>query len=116
MIGCEPANADDAARSFASGQVEPASEKFTIADGLRATLCPRTLAILRERVDRIALVSEEEIVRSMHVITEHLRTTVEPSGAVGAAPALNRQLVAEELRIGIILSGGNLDPDVLVRK
>lgn len=116
IIGCEPANADDAARSFASGKIEPASDKFTAADGLRATLSPRTLAILRERVDRIALVTEEEIKRSMHQITEHLRCTVEPSGAVAASPALNRQLGAEELRIGIILSGGNLDPDVLARQ
>ena len=116
IIGCEPANADDAARSFASGKIEPASEKFTAADGLRATLSPRTLCILRERVDRISLVTEEEITRSMHLITEHLRSTVEPSGAVAASPALNRQLGAEELRIGIILSGGNLDPDVLARQ
>ena len=116
IIGCEPANADDAARSFASGKIEPASDKFTAADGLRATLSPRTLCILRERVDRIALVTEEEITRSMHLITEHLRSTVEPSGAVAASPALNRQLGAEELRIGIILSGGNLDPDVLARQ
>ena len=115
VIGCEPANADDAARSLASGQIEPGSPKFTIADGLRATLAPRTFAILRERVDRILLATEDEIVHSMRLITEHLRCTVEPSGAVAASPALNRQLGAEELRIGIILSGGNLDPDVMVR-
>ena len=113
VVGCEPANADDAARSFASGRLEPASEKFTIADGLRATLSPRTFAILRERVDRIALVTEQEIIHSMHLITEHLRCTVEPSGAVAASPALHRQLgvESEEIRIGIILSGGNLDPE-----
>jgi threonine dehydratase len=115
VIGCEPANADDAARSLESGNIEPASTAFTIADGLRATLSPRTFNILRERVDRIALVTEEEMIRAMHVITEHLRCTVEPSGAVAAAPALNRQLVGEELRIGIILSGGNVDPDAIAR-
>jgi threonine dehydratase len=111
IVGCEPANADDAARSLASGCIEPASPMFTIADGLRATLSPRTFAILRERVDRIYLVSEEEIVRSMQLITEHLRCTVEPSGAVAASPALHRQIAgdSEDLRIGIILSGGNLD-------
>jgi threonine dehydratase len=49
----------------------------------------------------------------MHLITEHLRSTVEPSGAVAASPALHRQIEGEDLRIGIILSGGNLDPDVL---
>ncbi|HLJ16931.1 MAG TPA: pyridoxal-phosphate dependent enzyme [Bryobacteraceae bacterium] len=113
VIGCEPANADDASRSLASGQLEPGSEKFTIADGLRATLSPRTFAILRERVDRIMLVTEKEIIDSMRLITEHLRITVEPSGAVAAAPALHRQIEGEELRIGIILSGGNLDPDTI---
>jgi len=116
VIGCEPANADDAARSLASGQIEPSSEKFTIADGLRANLSPRTFAILRERVDRILLVTEEEIVQSMRLITEHLRSTVEPSGAVAASPALHRQIEGEDLRIGIILSGGNLDPDAVPGK
>ena len=53
--------------------IEPALDKFTIADGLRATLSPRTFAILRERVDRILLVTEEEIIHTMHLITEHLR-------------------------------------------
>jgi threonine dehydratase len=113
VIGCEPANADDAARSLASGQIEPGSAKYTIADGLRAHLSPRTFSILRERVDRILLVTEEEILQSMRLITEHLRSTVEPSGAVAASPAMHRQIEGEDLRIGIILSGGNLDPDAL---
>ena len=116
VIGCEPANADDAARSLAAGKIEAGSEKFTIADGLRATLAPRTFAILRERVDRILLATEEEIIHSMHLVTEHLRSTVEPSGAVAASPALHRQIEGEELRIGIILSGGNLDPDSIREK
>jgi threonine dehydratase len=113
VIGCEPNNADDAARSLASGKIEPSSIQFTIADGLRATLSPRTFAILRERVDRILLATEQEIVKTMHLLTEHLRITVEPSGAVAAAPALHHQIEGEDLRIGIILSGGNLDPDTV---
>ena len=113
VIGCEPANSDDAARSLASGQLEPGSTKFTIADGLRANLSLRTFAILRERVDRVLLVTEEEIIHSMHLITEHLRCIVEPSGAVAASPALHRQIEGDDLRIGIILSGGNLDPDTV---
>ena len=52
----------------------------------------------------------------MHLITEHLRSTVEPSGAVAASPALHRQIEGEDLRIGIILSGGNLDPDAIPQK
>jgi threonine dehydratase len=115
VIGCEPANADDAARSMESGRIEPAAPSFTIADGLRATLAPRTFNILRERVDRIVLSSEDEIIRAMHLITEHLRSAVEPSGAVSAAPSLHRQLIGEDLKIGIILSGGNADPEVLAR-
>lgn len=114
VIGCEPANADDAARSLAAGRLESGpSDRFTIADGLRANLSPRTFAILRERVDRILLVTEEEIIHSMRLITEHLRCTVEPSGAVAASPALHKQIEGEDLRIGIILSGGNLDADAI---
>lgn len=113
VIGCEPANADDAYRSMASGRLEPASNRVTMADGLRAILSPRTFAILRERVDRILLVHESEIVETMRLITEHLRSAVEPSGAVAASPALHRQIEGEELRIGIILSGGNLDVDAV---
>src|ERR1700688_1827463 len=113
VIGCEPANADDAARSLASGHIEPAAVGTTMADGLRATLAPRTFAILRSLVDRIALVSEAEIVECMQLVAERLRCRVEPSGAVAAAPALHRQLGAEGLRIGIILSGGNVDPEVI---
>jgi threonine dehydratase len=109
VIGCEPQNADDAARSLASGKIEPASAATTVADGLRATLAPRTFAILRERVDRIALVSEEEILRAMETVSSRLQCPVEPSGAVAASPALNRQIAAEGRRIGIILSGGNVD-------
>jgi threo-3-hydroxy-L-aspartate ammonia-lyase len=59
------------------------------------------------------LVTEEEIIQSMHLITEHLRCIVEPSGAVAASPALHRQIEGDDLRIGIILSGGNLDPDTV---
>jgi threonine dehydratase len=113
VVGCEPANADDAARSLASGRIEPAAETTTIADGLRAILAPRTFAILRERVDPIALVTEDEILRSMRLLTEHLKCVVEPSGAVSASPALHRQIGVEGLRVGIIISGGNLDPEVV---
>ena len=113
VIGCEPANADDASRSLASGKIEPAAVTTTIADGLRATLAPRTFAILRARVDRIALVSEDEIVQAMQLIAERLKCRVEPSGAVAASAALHRQLGAEGLKIGVIISGGNLDPEAI---
>ncbi len=110
VIGCEPKNADDAFRSLASGQLEPAAKAVTIADGLRATLCPLTFSILRERVDQIETVSEDEIVNAMRTLWERLKIVVEPSGAVAAAPALLRRLgAAKGARVGIILSGGNVD-------
>ena len=113
VVGCEPRNADDAARSLAAGRIEPAATSKTIADGLRAALAPRTFEILRRLVDQVALVSEEEIVAAMRLLWDRLKMVVEPSGAVAAAPALFRQIGAEGKRVGIILSGGNLDLDSL---
>jgi threonine dehydratase len=110
VIGCEPKNADDAFRSLASGKLEAAAKAETIADGLRATLCPLTFSILRERADQIETVSEDEIVGAMRTLWERLKIVVEPSGAVAAAPALLRRLGASKsARVGIILSGGNVD-------
>src|SRR5271154_163549 len=108
VVGGEPLNADDAYRSLQSGKIEGAAETETMADGLRATLCPLTFSILREYVDEICRVSEEEIVESMRLLWERMKIVVEPSGAVSAAPALGRKLGAGK-RIGIILSGGNVD-------
>lgn len=111
VVGAEPKNADDAYRSLASGNLEPAAKTETIADGLRATLCPLTFSILRERVDKIALVTEEEILAAMRILWERLKLIVEPSGAVSAAIAIHKKIPLEGKRIGIILSGGNLDLD-----
>lgn len=113
VIGCEPRNADDAARSLAAGRLEPAATSRTMADGLRATLSPRTLAILQRTADAIALVTEDEIVAAMRLLWERLKLVVEPSGAVAAAPALFRQIHAEGKKVGIILSGGNVDLNTL---
>src|SRR5579862_7457570 len=113
VVGCEPRNADDAARSLAAGKIEPAATARTMADGLRATLAPRTFAILRRTVDQIVLVSEEEIVGAMRLLWERLKMVVEPSGAVSAAPALFERIGARGKKVGIILSGGNLDLDSL---
>lgn len=108
-VGGEPRNADDASRSLAAGQIESAATAETIADGLRATLCPLTFSVLRERVDQISLVSEEEIIRVMLLLWERMKLVVEPSGAVAAAPVLLRRIDAEGKKVGVILSGGNLD-------
>jgi len=109
VIGAEPRNADDAYRSLASGHLAPAAKAETIADGLRATLCELTLQILRERVDEIVLVSEKEIIAAMRFVWERMKLVIEPSAAVPIAPALDRRIRAEGGKVGIILSGGNVD-------
>jgi threonine dehydratase len=109
VMGGEPLNADDAYRSLKSGKIEEAASGETMADGLRATLCPLTFSILCKHVDEISRVSEEEIVNTMLLLWERMKIVVEPSGAVAAAPALWRKIAAPGKKIGIILSGGNLD-------
>ncbi len=109
VIGAEPRNADDAYRSLESGQLEHAAKSETIADGLRATLCPLTFSILREHVNEISLVGEEEIVAAMRMVWERMKLLIEPSAAAAVAPVLNRRIGTEAKKIGIILSGGNLD-------
>ncbi len=109
VVGAEPKNADDAYRSLKAGHIEPVDHADTIADGLRAVLAPRTFAILQRLVNEISTVTEEEIVAAMRLLWERMKIVVEPSGAISAAPALNRRIGAEGKRIGIILSGGNVD-------
>ncbi|MGC1106286.1 MAG: pyridoxal-phosphate dependent enzyme [Candidatus Acidiferrales bacterium] len=111
VVGAEPKNADDASRSLADGKIEPAAKTETIADGLRAVLCPLTFSILRQHVDEIALITEEEILATMRLLWERLKLIVEPSGAVSAGIVLHNKISARGKRIGIILSGGNLDLD-----
>ncbi len=81
----------------------------TIADALRACLSELTLAILRERVDEIVLVSEVEIIEAMRLVWERMKLVIEPSAAVAVAPALTKKIRAEGRRVGILLSGGNVD-------
>lgn len=111
VIGAEPKNADDAQRSLAAGRIEPAAKAETIADGLRAVLCPLTFSILRQHVDEIGLITEEEILATMRLLWERLKLIVEPSGAVSAGIVLHNKISARGKRIGVILSGGNLDLD-----
>lgn len=118
VFGCEPERADDAYRSLKTGVLQSLESSDTIADGLRASLAPRTFAILRQYVDRILLVSEEEITNTMHLVWERMKIVVEPSSSVALAPLL-RKGVLQELglpsradgnapKIGVIFSGGNV--------
>jgi threonine dehydratase len=111
--GAEPKNADDAARSLASGKVEPVAPTATLADGLRTTLSPRTLLALRAHVRSIGLATEAGIVRAMRMMWERMKIVVEPSSAVPLAALLEGTLDLRGRRVGIIVSGGNVDLDHL---
>ncbi len=119
VIGCEPERADDAYRSLASGMLQSLESSDTIADGLRASLAPRTFAILRRNVERILLVSEEEIIAAARLVWERMKIIIEPSSAVAIAPLLKPGVVASlnlprradggAPKLGVIFSGGNVD-------
>jgi threonine dehydratase len=113
VIGVEPDGADDAARSFRSGQIVPMTNPRTIADGLRTSLGEKPFAEIRRHVDDIVTVSEESIVQAMRLIWEVLKIIVEPSGAVPYAAILEGKLDVAGKKVALILSGGNLDLDSL---
>ena len=114
VFGAEPANAGDAALAFRSGRVEPLPPGLaTIADGLRTPLAARTLAAIRANVDEVATCSEEGIVRAMRMTFERMKLVIEPSSAVPLACLLEHSLSAPGARIGVIVSGGNVDLDRL---
>ena len=119
VFGCEPERADDAYRSLTTGTLQSQDSSDTIADGLRASLAPRTFAILRRHVERILLVSEEEIISAARLVWERMKIIIEPSSAVAIAPLLRPGVVASlnlskradaaVPKLGVIFSGGNVD-------
>jgi len=109
VIAAEPEGADDAYRSFISGKLIPSENPKTIADGLLTSLGDKTFSIVREYVDDIVTVSEEGIVDAMRCIWERMKIIVEPSSSVPLGALLTRKLDAAGKRVGIILSGGNVD-------
>jgi threonine dehydratase len=113
VIGAEPAAADDASRSFRGGVLLPAGDPQTIADGLRSSLGDLSFALIRRHVDDIVTASEEGIVRAMRLVWEVMKIIIEPSAAVPVAALLERSVSLTGQRVGIILSGGNVDMDRL---
>ncbi|MBK7585475.1 MAG: pyridoxal-phosphate dependent enzyme [Myxococcales bacterium] len=111
VIGAEPAGADDAARSKLAGELLPQTNPNTIADGLHAGLGQLTWPIVRDHVDRILTVSDPEIVQAMRLLFERMKLVVEPSGAVALAAALSDALRSSPglARVGVVISGGNVD-------
>lgn len=114
VFGAEPALADDAFRSLRDGQLQPPLPPVTIADGLRTALSPRTFALLRGAGGRpgvagVRTVTEDAIVRATRLLFERAKLVVEPSGAVPLAAALDAPGGLRGARVGVILSGGNVD-------
>lgn len=114
VIAVEPAGADDARRSLAAGEIIKTPVPKTICEGLRAFLGPLTFEVIRERVDEIVDVPDADTIAAMRRLWEILKQVVEPSGAVGLAALLAGKIkLAPDSRIGIILTGGNVDLDQL---
>ena len=109
IYAIEPEQADDAYRSFTTGKLVPSVNPNTIADGLRTSLSDRTFAIIRQHVDEIITVSETEIIDAMKFLWERMKLIIEPSGAVPFAGLIKNKDKLVNQRIGIILTGGNVD-------
>jgi len=109
VIGCEPENADDACRSKDAGKIIPMKNPNTICDGLRTSLGDKTFPVVMEYVDEIALASEADVVAAMRVLFERMKIVVEPSGAIPLAVLLGKKIDVKDKRVGLILSGGNVD-------
>ena len=113
VIACEPAGADDTYRSFRAGERLPGGNPQTIADGLRMPVGELAFPILQRLLADVVRVSEEAIVGAMRRIFERMKLVVEPSAAVPLAAILQGEIDPEGRRVGIILSGGNVDLDRL---
>lgn len=111
VYGCEPQLADDAYRSLKAGTILTNRNPNTIADGLRTNLSERTFQIIQKNVDEIILVSEQEIINAMRFLWERMKLIVEPSGAVPLASIFTKKIDLSGQRIGVIISGGNIDLD-----
>jgi threonine dehydratase len=114
VIAGEPEGADDAYRSMQSGKIE-LSQSNTIADGLLTSLGDKTFPIIKENVERVITVSEGEIVSAMRLIWERMKIIIEPSCAVPVAALLKDKAAFTGKRVGIILSGGNVDLEKVLK-
>ena len=111
VVGTEPEQADDAFRSFRAGSRQSVSSPSTIADGLRASIGKLNFELLRRYVDDVVVVSEAQIIAAMRIVLQDFKLLIEPSSAVPVAAALAGKLGREGQRLGIIISGGNVDLD-----
>lgn len=113
VYAAEPLGASDAYRSFSSGKLVPSENPDTIADGLLTSLGSLTFPIIREFVQRIITVREESIIAAMRLTWERMKIIIEPSSAVPLAAILENKKEFEGRKVGIIISGGNINLDKL---
>lgn len=109
VVGAEPKNADDAQRSLASGHIEASGDPKTVCDGLRTSLGERPFSVIRDKVDAIVTSTEAEILDAMQFVWERFKIIIEPSCAVAIAPLLTGKLDVKGKRVGVIITGGNVD-------
>ena len=113
VIAAEPEMADDAYRSMQAGEIIPSTNPKTIADGLLTSLGKITFPIIRGHVEQVITVSEPAIIESMKFIWERAKIIIEPSAAVAVAVLWEGKIDLSRLKVGVILSGGNVDLDKL---
>ena len=115
VLGAEPAGADDAARSKAAGHRIPVGTTNTIADGLLTSLGELTWPIVRDQVERVVTVTDDQVKAAMRLVWERMKLVIEPSGAVGVAAVLSDEFrsLAGIRRVGVVLCGGNVNLDKL---
>ncbi|MCC5940205.1 MAG: pyridoxal-phosphate dependent enzyme [Balneolaceae bacterium] len=113
VYGAEPELADDAWRSLKSGKIEPVLRTDTIADGLRTSLGSLTFEIIQSHINDIVTVPEASIIRDMRNIWERMKIIIEPSCAVPVAAIMDGKVPVEGLKVGVIITGGNVDLDNL---
>ncbi len=113
VIAAEPAGADDAYRSIKTGEIQPSVNPKTVCDGLLTSLGSRTFPIIRKYVSAIHTASDQDIILAMRMIWERMKIIVEPSASVPLAIIINDKLKTSGKKIGVILSGGNVDVERL---
>ncbi|MFY7802033.1 MAG: threo-3-hydroxy-L-aspartate ammonia-lyase [Limnoraphis robusta] len=110
IIGVEPANADDATRSFQTKTLQKIENPKTIADGARTPYLGKlTFPLVLQNVDDMVTVSEEDIIKTMFFVWERMKLVVEPTGALAAAALIQGIVKANGSRVGVVISGGNVD-------
>ena len=109
VFAAEPENANDAYKSFLNKKLIPSNNPTTIADGLLTSLSDFTFEIILKNVDSILLAKEKSIVFAMQMIWERMKIIVEPSAAVPLAAIIENRTIFENKKVGIILSGGNVE-------